>query len=94
MPDEKRHSARTPIVGIGTPVHNRGAPVVDGERSLSMVETYLDVASSDSGPVPVDLADAVAYYLAIAGALADTAAVAQRGRDTPAPPSGRTHRPR
>jgi len=29
----------------------------------------------------VDLADAVAYYLAIAGALADTAAVAQRGRD-------------
>jgi len=47
-------------------------------RSLSTVETYLDVASADSGPV--DLADAVAYYLAIAGALADTAAVVQRGR--------------
>ncbi len=48
-------------------------------RSLSTVETYLDVSTFDSGPV--DLADAVAYYLAIAGALADTAAVAQRGRD-------------
>ena len=48
-------------------------------RSLSTVETYLDVATSDADPV--DLADAVAYYLAIAGALADTAAVAQRGRD-------------
>jgi hypothetical protein len=43
-------------------------------RSLSTVKTYLDVASSDPGAV--DLADAVAYYLAIAGALADTAAVA------------------
>jgi hypothetical protein len=47
-------------------------------RSLSTVETYLDVASADSGPV--DLADAVAYYLAITSALADTAAVVQRGR--------------
>ncbi|AZI56876.1 hypothetical protein EH165_00520 [Nakamurella antarctica] len=48
-------------------------------RSLSTVETYLGTASSD--PDAVDLADAVAYYLATAGALADTAAVAQRGRD-------------
>lgn len=48
-------------------------------RSLSTVETYLDVASSDSSEV--DVPDAVAYYLAIVGALADTAAVAQRGRD-------------
>ncbi|MDQ2849060.1 MAG: maleylpyruvate isomerase N-terminal domain-containing protein [Actinomycetota bacterium] len=47
-------------------------------RSLSTVETYLDVASADAGPV--ELADAVAYYLAIAGALADTAATVQRGR--------------
>lgn len=47
-------------------------------RSLSTVETYLDVASADSGPV--DLADAVAYYLAIAGALTETAAVVERGR--------------
>lgn len=47
-------------------------------RSLSTVETYLDVASADSGPV--DLADAVAYYLAIAGALTDSAATVQRGR--------------
>ncbi|GCE43593.1 maleylpyruvate isomerase N-terminal domain-containing protein [Rhodococcus sp. USK10] len=47
-------------------------------RSLTTVETYLDVAGDESDPV--DLADAVAYYLAIAGALADTAAVAQRGR--------------
>ncbi len=47
-------------------------------RSLSTVEAYLDVASADSGPV--NLADALAYYLAIAGALADTAAVVQRGR--------------
>jgi len=47
-------------------------------RSLSTVETYLDVAGADSDPV--DLADAVAYYRAIAGALADTDAVVQRGR--------------
>ncbi|MEN0138549.1 MAG: maleylpyruvate isomerase N-terminal domain-containing protein [Rhodococcus sp. (in: high G+C Gram-positive bacteria)] len=48
-------------------------------RSLTTVETYLDVAGTDSGPI--ELTDAVAYYLAITGALADTAAVAQRGRD-------------
>ena len=47
-------------------------------RSLSTVETYLDVTGAESGPV--DLADAVAYYLSIAGALTDTAAVAERGR--------------
>lgn len=47
-------------------------------RSLSTVETYLDVAVGDSGSV--DLADAVAYYLATAGALAGTAAVVDRGR--------------
>lgn len=47
-------------------------------RSLSTVETYLDVALGDSGPV--DLADAVAYYLTIADALADSAAVVERGR--------------
>jgi uncharacterized protein (TIGR03083 family) len=48
-------------------------------RSLTTVENYLDIDSADSGSV--DLADAVEYYLAIVGALADTAAVAQRGRD-------------
>ncbi len=48
-------------------------------RSLSTVETYLDLAGADSDPVWT-LADAVAYYLAIAGALADAPAVAQRGR--------------
>lgn len=47
-------------------------------RSLSTVETYLDVALTDSGPV--ELADAVAYYHAIAEALADYAAVVERGR--------------
>jgi hypothetical protein len=47
-------------------------------RSLSTVESYLDVDTTD--PDGVDLPDAVAYYLAIAGALADTAAVAERGR--------------
>jgi uncharacterized protein (TIGR03083 family) len=47
-------------------------------RSLSTVETYLDAAGTDPGPV--DLADAVAYYLVIANALTDTAAVAARGR--------------
>lgn len=49
-------------------------------RSLTTVEAYLDAAGDDSDSGPVDLADAVAYYLAIAGALSDTAAVAQRGR--------------
>ena len=47
-------------------------------RSLTTVEDYLDAASVDSAAV--DLDDAVAYYLAITDALADTAAVAQRGR--------------
>ncbi|MGH7748836.1 MAG: maleylpyruvate isomerase N-terminal domain-containing protein [Candidatus Dormibacteria bacterium] len=47
-------------------------------RSLSTVETYLDVALTDSGPV--ELADAVAYYHAIADALADSAATVERGR--------------
>jgi len=47
-------------------------------RSLSTVETYLDVALTDSGPV--ELADAVAYYHATADALADSAAVVERGR--------------
>ncbi len=48
-------------------------------RSLSTVETYLDAASGEPG-APVTLADATAYYLAIADALADTAAVVERGR--------------
>ncbi|BAH48704.1 maleylpyruvate isomerase N-terminal domain-containing protein [Rhodococcus opacus] len=48
-------------------------------RSLSTVETYLDAAGEDPGAV--ELTDAVAYYLAIADALSDTAAVAQRGRE-------------
>jgi hypothetical protein len=48
-------------------------------RSLVTVEAYLDVDGTDAGPV--DLVDAVAYYLAIADALTDTTAVVQRGRD-------------
>ncbi|HET8589984.1 MAG TPA: maleylpyruvate isomerase N-terminal domain-containing protein [Nakamurella sp.] len=48
-------------------------------RSLLTVEAYLDVDGTDAGPV--DLVDAVAYYLAIANALTDTTAVVQRGRD-------------
>lgn len=47
-------------------------------RSLSTVETYLDVALTDSGPV--ELADAVAYYHATADSLADSAAAVKRGR--------------
>jgi uncharacterized protein (TIGR03083 family) len=47
-------------------------------RSLSTVEDYLDATSVDSRSV--DLPDAVAYYLAITDALADAAAVAERGR--------------
>lgn len=46
------------------------------------METYLDVALTDSGPV--ELADAVAYYQATADALADSADA------RPAPPSART----
>ena len=47
-------------------------------RSLSTVESYLDAAGGESGPV--DLADAVAYYLSIADALTYTAATVERGR--------------
>lgn len=47
-------------------------------RSLSTVEAYLEDTNADGGPV--DLADAVAYYLAIADVLADTASAVQRGR--------------
>lgn len=47
-------------------------------RSLSTVEDYLDVADAESAPV--DLVDAVAYYLAVADALTDTSAGVQRGR--------------
>jgi len=39
---------------------------------------FLDDTHADGGPV--DLADAVAYYLAIADVLTDTAAAVQRGR--------------
>ncbi len=47
-------------------------------RSLSTVETYLDVALTDSGPV--QLADAVAFYQATADALDDSAAAVERHR--------------
>lgn len=61
-------------------------------RSLSTVETYLGLANA--GSAPVDLADAVAYYLAIAGALGDTAQRWSSADAPPAPRSARTQWPR
>lgn len=47
-------------------------------RSLSTVENYLDAA--DGRALTVELQDAVAYYVATQGAMADVDAVTERGR--------------
>jgi uncharacterized protein (TIGR03083 family) len=50
-------------------------------RALITVENYLDPTATAAGP---DLSDAVDYFRAAAGGLADPAAVAERGRQAAA----------